>query len=570
MNIFMILIMAVMLGMYQYFTAKRSGDVTLNKEERAFEVELNCLKQFHDYGASRNEALLTESHITPNYTCANAENIKMYKYCLTNNIETPCENSDITEHCVATTMSKSNLENSLKALLFKKGIEEIKEGNVIRGKKISANNHPVSTAKQTSFGLVSCVSAERIAQNERLANEDCKKQGKFATRQLDGSWICTDVPELAECTAHEISVTNTTGRENCTGPINNKWCCANPSVANSICGSDPNIRPTWNTATRFYTCTTGDDYCNKENIQTMQVVDENETNIGQIIIQKTSIGKDKFYTPRYNTSSKQWECIPNADKLISECKAYLLEKKYAYDSISNLSKINGVPVCHGNSEKSASAIETCSACGTAELNKVTGQWTCHYDTTWAQLKAKGPEHIDTLRGNTARGTNTKGVDACFKGCTEDMIKEIKKGRPNGLIWGLTWNSNSKLWECFSCDTDIKESNGTKFYSYINDKCKKEDNKGEITRCGSSSAATEGDCSTSEINGRCVLKCCNDLYQKRGTDGWCYTKWCRNIPSEANATIGKPREPNCPDGLRAIYNEVQDCVYCIRPIPTQIK
>lgn len=238
MNVFMILIMAVMLGMYQYFTAKRSSDVTLNKDERAFEVELNCLKQFHDYGASRNEAQLTEGFINPNYTCANAEGVKMYKYCLNNNIETSCSDPNITEHCVATTMSKENLDNSLKALLFKKGIEEIKTGNILKGKKISNNNHPASQSKQTNFGLVSCVSAERISQNEKLANEDCKKQGKFASKAADGSWICTDVPELSECTAHEISVTSTEGKENCTGPINNKYCCANTAITDYICGSD--------------------------------------------------------------------------------------------------------------------------------------------------------------------------------------------------------------------------------------------------------------------------------------------------------------------------------------------
>ena len=60
----------------------------------------------------------------------------MYKYCLNNNVETPCSETSITEHCVATTMAKEKLDNSLKALLFQKGIDEIKAGNLIKGKKI--------------------------------------------------------------------------------------------------------------------------------------------------------------------------------------------------------------------------------------------------------------------------------------------------------------------------------------------------------------------------------------------------------------------------------------------------
>lgn len=562
----MILIMAVMLGMYQYFTAKRSSDVTLNKDERAFEVELNCLKQFHDYGATRNEAQLTEGFINPGYTCANAENIKMYKYCLNNNIETPCADINITEHCITTTMSKPNLDNSLKALLFKKGIEEVKAGNILKGKKISSNNHHASTSTETNFGLVSCVSAERISQNEKLAKDNCKKEGKFATKLPNGSWICTDVPELSECTAHEISVTDKTGKEYCTGPVNNKYCCANPNIANNICGNDPNLKATWNTATRFYTCTTGDEVCNKTN-QTMQALNENNASIGQITIEKTNISAEKFYTAKYNTANKQWECIPNAEKLIKECKSFLIKNKHAFSSVSNLTTVNGIPVCYGASEESANAIETCSACGTAELNQLTGQWECQYATTWKELHAKGPTYIDKLRGNST-GTNNKGVDACFKGCKDNMIESIKAGKPNGVIWGLTWNSNSKLWECFSCNTEITESDGKKYYSYINDRCIQNKN----TKACTDQNATDADCDKDGIqtNGRCVLRCCNDLYQKRGTDGYCYTKWCRNIPSNVKAMIGKPREDTCPDGLRIMYNEQKDCTYCIRPDPIRLE
>ena len=59
MNIFVILIMGVMLATYQYFTQKRSSDIVLNKDELRLQAELTCMKQYHDYAASQNEAYKT-------------------------------------------------------------------------------------------------------------------------------------------------------------------------------------------------------------------------------------------------------------------------------------------------------------------------------------------------------------------------------------------------------------------------------------------------------------------------------------------------------------------------------
>ena len=566
MNIFMILIMAVMLGMYQYFTAKKSSEVTLNKEERAFEVELNCLKQFHDYGASRNEAQLTSGPINPNYTCAGHENIKMYKYCLNNNVETPCSETSITEHCVATTMAKEKLDNSLKALLFQKGIDEIKAGNLIKGKKISAQNHPVSTVASTSFGLTTCVPAERISQNEKLAKDNCAKEGKFATLKADGSFECTDVPEVSECTAHEDSVVNTSGRQNCTGPINGKYCCAKINLEKTVCGSDPNIKATWNANTRFYNCTTGEETCNvKDNI--MDVVDENNTKKDEIIIKKDST--DKFYIAKYNTTKKAWDCIPNSRLLIDLCKSKTLENELAYVSVSDLSVSNGKPVCKGASSKAPSAVETCSACGIPTLNKSTNQWYCKYPNWNTELKNNPTamnNYINTVY--KASGINNKGIEACFRGCSADMINKLRQGVVNGLLWGLTWNNNSKLFECFKCG-DYSNENGSSFYNgaYINNLCKNGNFSSTPASVCIDNKYSDATCTNSEINGRCVIKCCNDLYQKRGTDGKCYTKWCRKIPAEINAVINKPQEKVCPKTHpRSIYNSVQDCVYCIKTPP----
>ncbi len=566
MNIFMILIMTVMLGMYQYFTAKRSSDVTLNKDEKAFEVELNCLKQFHDYGASRNESVLYSTELKTDYVCAGSENIKMIKYCLSGATEIDCGDSTVTQHCVATTSQKKGLENSLKALLFQKGIEEIKDKGYIKGIKISQLNHPVSTNETTTFGLATCIPAEQIKQNEKLANEDCKKQGKFATLKPDGTWECTDVPDLAECTAHEISYETTSGKENCTGPINGKYCCANTEIAKNICGNDPNLKATWNSSTRFYNCTTGDEICNNRDLS-LTVVDENNSPIGSgvIIIPKpgeSTPSSEKFYTAKYNSTKQAWDCIPNGKKLISECKKFTLQNKHAYVSVSNLSVANSTPVCNGASSQSASAIETCSACGTAEVDPVTNQWKCSYAKTWAELRGKGAEYIDRLRGGSS-GTNNKGVQACFQGCTEEMIASIKAGKPNGISWGLSWNPTSLLWECFSCDKENQVKG-----AYMNENCKPT-NTDDTKEC-KDDTYTDANCNQNKINGRCVLKCCNELYQKRGTDGGCYTKWCRNIPSEVNAVINRPQDKTCPSSHpRLMYNTVQDCVYCIRTPPTRV-
>ena len=566
MNVFMILIMAAMLGVYQYFTAKKSSDVTLNKEELAFEAELNCLKQFHDYGAAKNEATLQEGLLNPGYTCAGSENIKLAKYFIKND-------QTISEHCVATTSSKEKLDNSLKALLFKKGIEEIKTGKTIKGIKISSLNHDASNSTTTSFGLVSCVPAKQIEERAKMAGEDCANKGLFARRKDDGSYECTDVPEVTGCTAHEEE--KNAAAINCTGPINGKFCC--PKNHSNICGNDTNIKAVWNTSSRFYNCVNGEETCNKGS-KSMQVVDEN--NIKGKYSNTASV--DKFYIAKYNTTNTQWDCIPNAELLIKTCKEAVAKNNLAYVSVTDISKANATPVCQGASSKSASAVETCSACGIPTLDK--DQWKCKYPKIVNNEieKTTLPNNLQWKDYVNFVTQNSKGVEPCFKGCYGTTtsgaiyIDEITAGRYNGINWGLAWNSNSKLFECFQCGERTQENNGEIKYtqSYINSNCKENPNADSQTTnsCDAeNNLQKDTDCkNTTYINGKCVLRCCNELYRKRGTDGKCYTKWCRGIPKEANAKIGKPAENECPESHpRLLYHETKDCVYCIKTPPFSI-
>lgn len=569
MNVFMILIMAAMLGIYQYFTAKKSSDVTLNKEELAFEAELNCLKQFHDYGAAKNEATLQEGLLNPGYTCAGSENIKLAKYFIKND-------QTISEHCVATTSSKEKLDNSLKALLFKKGIEEIKNGSTgptIKGIKISSLNHTASTSTTTSFGLVSCVPAKQIEEREKMAGEDCAKKGKFATRTPSGEFICTDVPEVTGCTAHEEE--RPASGINCTGVGNEKYCC--PKNPSNICGNDTNIKAVWNTSSRFYNCVNGEETCNKGS-KSMQVVDEN--NIKGKYSNTASV--DKFYIAKYNTTNRQWDCIPNAELLIKTCKEAVAKNNLAYVSVTDISKANATPVCQGASSKSASAVETCSACGIPTLDK--DQWKCEYPEIIDNGRKIGklPNGISWPTYISKVSNNAKGISACFQGCNgtttsgTKYIDEITAGNYNGINWGLAWNSNSKLFECFQCG-ERTSAGGTLTYaqSYINSNCKENPNADSQTTSSCNAENNlhkDTDCKnrTTYINGKCVLRCCNELYRKRGTDGKCYTKWCRGIPAEANATTGKPAENECPESHpRLLYHETKDCVYCIKTPPFSI-
>lgn len=566
----MVLIMSVMLGMYQYFTAKRSSDVTLNKDERKFEVELNCLKQFHDYGTAQNEALLTEQEITPiPYTCAGSKDIKVFKYCLNVvNIETPC-NMNANKHCVSSTIIKKDLKknNSLKSLMFKKGIYEVVEQKIPRDGTTISNQTPKATGDDTAMGLVSCIPASRIEEQQKMATKNCQEEGEglFAVL-INGKYECSDAPDLTNCTAHEVFFekdANISNQKNCTIAIGGGNCCSIPST--NICGTDiTNVNAVWNTDTRFFKCENKNNACPQS--LSMDIKDENDSSRGNT----SSISKP--YIPQYDSINQRWNCKANSEALISQCRSAATAKDYAFVSVSNLTEIinsntataSKRPVCNVASSKSANAIEACSACGTANL--VNGKWECTYASNWTQLKSKGPDYIDALRGNIVTGANTKGVTACFRGC-DKYIEQIKAGMPNGLDWGLKWNPSSKLWECYECKQ-----------TYINEFCKSTSTEtGEEESCSDTNYETVEQCPgyknyrlQNNINGRCILNCCNSLYQKRGTDSKCYTKWCRGNLSSINAVIGKPSEKTCPEShSRLVFNELKDCVYCIRPPPDRI-
>ncbi|MDR2099165.1 MAG: hypothetical protein LBO78_04045 [Rickettsiales bacterium] len=555
MNIFMILLMTIMFATYQYFTAKKSSNVTLNKEEMEFQIELSCLKQFHDYAAAKNETTLNIDpsgnstigvegvDLKASYECTGAGNVHAKKYCLNggNQLEACATAGESGEHCVATARAKI-VDNSLKSVMFRAKIYDMKDGKI--------NGKPVPTGMQApnSFGLVSCVPAKKIEQQRLLANENCAVD-EFAIVKDDGGYECIKVPNITPCTAHEDMVTSSGGRSNCTALPAGGSCCAK-SNTEAICGAgNTNIRAVWNPRTRFFNCTNAADACAKS--LSMPVKNEK----GNL----SSVNVNSPYVPKYNASTKAFDCTPNAAKLVEACKGAARTNEHAFVSVDGLDAAGGSIVCTLASKASAAAIENCSACGTAELVRDSSgreRWECRYSSTWSELWSRMSAdggYYNTLKGNKAgasHATNVKGVKGCFSGC-EEFESKIKSGVRNTPAWGLVWRPQSHLWECFKCDTR----------EYINSACETE----EQEVCNSS------------INGLCTLKACDETYQKRmtasGEDALegdpaakCYTKWCRNIPADVDAKIGRPNDASCtnvPTHPQMIYNPEKECVYCAR-------
>jgi hypothetical protein len=321
----------------------------------------------------------------------------------------------------------------------------------------------------------------------------------------------------------------------------------------------------WNTRTRFFNCTTDEHACPAT--LAMPVKDEK----GALTISPVTVSDP--YVPKYNSTSKNFDCTPNAAELVKACRQAANPTNaeypnYAFVSVDDLNKLNGNIVCNLASKESAAAIENCSACGTAELKRDpdgSERWECTYASTWntppvaSSLWGKmsaDSDYYDTLKGQavgTSHATNVKGVKGCFSGC-ESFEAQIKAGVRNTPEWGLVWRPESHMWECFTCNTT----------EYIN------------------SACSDGSCDHTK-NGVCALKDCDESFQKRMTadgkdavsgdpEAKCYTKWCRNIPVDVDAKVGRPNDASCinvPTHTYMTYNPEQECVYCSRVGPETV-
>jgi hypothetical protein len=522
--------MGVMLATYQYFVVKRSGETGTDKETSELQIELNCLKSNHNYAQALNDKITGANGEVPpeGYELANAikcagfDQVKSFKYCLDQmNALVPCQTLQTRgEHCVATARSME-IPNSKRSLLFKLNILEIRNGE-LDGKSL-----PPALAGD-NIGIVRCIPAQRVTEQAKANNSACGV-GEFSEYDPDTeTYHCSPVPSINPCTSHEdyITIDLLDGRGNCTQTSETHACCA--KSPGSICGSAGGIVPVWNSQTRFYTCTNGASSCPSS--ANMEVKDERGHTVATERVQ------DPF-TAKYDPAAHTFGCIPDAARFVTACRAAATSANHAFHSVENLNSTTAEPVCRVNSANSNSATENCSACGTPVL--ANGRWTCQYKSTFEDLHAAGSAYYDSLK---AQGcfTNSRSTN-----CAAHELK-IKAGQKNGRDWGMIWREGTKTWECFSCGQGQYNS-----------------------ACGSNQSAGEATCAASFTDGQCISSECSEWYQKRLSDGKCYTNWCRGaVPSGTGARTGGYDAKGC-DGVPGypfmMYNsdENWDCVYCTR-------
>ncbi|MDR1477274.1 MAG: hypothetical protein LBI17_04075 [Rickettsiales bacterium] len=643
MNIFIIIIMTLMFAAYQFFVAKRSADTVLNKDEMAFQIRLECLKQYHEYATSKNETS-AEGDMMPAerpYTCTGAEDVEMRKFCLRGNkaelvdcgdtawaticasehdpVSAPCG-----YHCVATTMpytdTGGNMPGNIKSLVFKEGFYMAEEvAGPTNPNKLNKMPIPVEQ-KDGAFGSVSCVQAERIFQQQKLASEACTSLGKFiGAMKDDGTFECLDAPPIAECTADEGDDSNNptetptfasglSQTEACTQVAPSRYCCAR-APNNAKCGTG--FAQEWNKTRRHYVCSSNaatackDDFGSvtmKTYIDSEPEVKKSDALTGNTYIpQKASSG--------YNSSG--YNCIPNANTFTEQCKKNALEHpglafnatsnpyKYAFNKVEGLNKPftskafkDEQITCHLTSAKSASATENCSACGVPVLDSE-NNWKCDYGETWKDNGCTGASPLGSCWNRAAYAAShlnaryfqggdfsasTLQTGGCFKGCDAGMMAKISGGEINGENWGLVWRADSKIWECFKCvdQTHVNAACEKTFHAIANT-----DGKG-----GYKQLYDYSNCAQTRYS-LCKIRDCNEDFQKMMPDGKCYTTWCMLTAEQKKPldegglydfSIGlnvgvNPNNPGSMNNRRCpgshptmLYNEPKDCVYCARVSP----
>ncbi len=574
MNIFIILIMGVLFTTYQYFTAERSLDATLNKDELKLQAELNCIKQYHNFASTKMDSpnfaedewgmsLKGDGPNLAHYSCSGSENIELYKYCINSaGAKILCTDTNVREHCVSTIKYKhlKQSEAYLTAQIIKAGIAIVSNGQINSKDVIYKKEMPQKEASSDiiqTIGMISCMSTEEIERKNEALNSKCGEGlyisldefGNILTDE-NGDPICTPLPTTSPCTAHEIETESTGTQAGCTnvGPIR---CCPNHSLELNCKGDTEKV---WKSQLRFFVCDNGSEYCSKES-GTMQVQDGRNNIIKNINISNA-------FTSQYIESSASFVCNHISNKYIEECKDQT-SSSYGYMGVENLktnisiSAINSTaytPICRLAAKEHSNAVQNCSVCEEAEFNADQARWVCS-SKTWAQMNsmANKVSYINTLAG-TNDGYTEKGLKGCFSNCTNEQLTLIKSGVRNGPNWGLEWNSNTRIWNCFQCE----------YESAYNNTCveceKGMENIGDFS------------CPDQTTQGNCAPHECSTAYQTL-IDGQCYTKWCNRslLPADGNIEINNPLTNKCPDTAPwMVYNELKSCVYCMRITPDRIE
>ena len=256
--------MGIMFATYQFFIAKRSSNIVLNKDELQLQAEISCMKQYLEFASARNELIYPDSTIyyinenfhntemRPNignpehvkdrikYNCRDNENILVSKYCLKGGVVTSCDEINDTTcksanddkgglHCVsATKWIKFSPKNKyLTSQIMKNGaywVDPKKENeneekyqkynlNTPTGQqslaifeKSPANTGDGSTIK--GVGIMNCINACKVSLQRKLHNETGCESGQILTANPNGNgFTCVDVFASSPCTAHEQEYT---------------------------------------------------------------------------------------------------------------------------------------------------------------------------------------------------------------------------------------------------------------------------------------------------------------------------------------------------------------------------
>ena len=628
MNIFVILIMGIMLATYQYFTAKRSSDVVLNKDELKLQAELTCLKQFHEFAASKNEFITnSESDIISlkgdgenqvNYTCngSDDETLKVSKYCLDASGQNlvncsfdgiSCDSTSAVApgyHCVSTTKWKKfeTKDKYLMSQILKTGVyvesNQLAENlYLIKDKGAIFAEKPTEIPEGTEIrgvGMVSCVNACKVNLQTKLQSTECK-EGEIIVPRDDGTFTCAKPTDVSPCTIHERE-SNQDG-PNCT-KTNNKFCCPITYYHgdDEYCKKEtrpenccpPSTKYTWDSTNRRYICSDGTDACPGE--FPMKIQDEK----GQEI---SALGSIKMVaspaTPKYEYNNAEhngdYICNLTYNSFVDACKN-LQSSDYSFIKVSNITNNTKLtkakfaqkldefrPICHLASKENAKSAENCSPCQGVEFDTLNNKWRCKSYTdfkTWSQ-EAK----------NVIFAKKTgKGAKSCLSTCSNEQIEKIKAGERNGKYWGLRWDNKSKMWNCFNCKPQETYNyvfhcsggapcvGGGNCPASINIMDNSTTHKVKVTMNGQTSYKNAicnraSDWKVNE-NGKCIPYDCASEFQVQ-INGICYTKWCSkgNVGFPAEAEINNPKESTCPQTSPWMtYNNQLKCVYCLRPPP----
>ena len=564
MNIFIVIIMAIMLASYQYFTEKRTSTTTLNKTELQLQAKINCLKQFHDYASGINETIATDTEADIKeeikYNCLGAEDINVYKYCLNSSgAKIDCSDESINEHCVSSSewvvFEKKDLYMTTQ--IPKNGVSILpidKEKIQIRGKDLIVSKRKPKGEYPTLIGLISCVPAEKIKKLKDAAEIMCEAGQIAVTNEEDGSYECKDMVIGNICTAHENKLDEDNKSGKCT-ETSDSFCCAKDS---SIISCEKGKEAVWNYETRYWICSDGEEYCSAPG--EMKVTDDRGTPYSH---GENSQISAPAWTPKYDERTKQFFCYPKSDMFTSACKNLAKSNAdYAYLNVTGLSTpIEGNKVknqeyttpytCILSYKKNSNAVENCTPCEQVVFDETNNRWTCKAFPTFDSLESIGTTAMEELKN-----TNKKGIKGCFSDCSSDMWEKIKNRTYNEKNWGLSYDGVSRMWNCFSC-------NDTTY----NSAC-----EATITKshdCAVQATVSIQNCA-GRVFGKCKPKDCSTEYQVL-IDDVCYTKWCAKGKLPSTAEINSPTTSCCPPSSPwMLYNEELTCVYCVRPPAQRIE